>query len=173
MYAASRALVPGQRLDDGSVRRIEVQLGDAKPDYLAADQALPQGSYVVREVRPGELVPRSALGSAADVSVQPVTIGVDATSAATLVRGSVIDVYVTAPKPGTTNEFEKPVRALSAVTVAGEPKQRTGFGVSGTDVVSVSVMAPQDQVADVVAHLGDGSRITVVPVPGSLSRAPS
>ncbi|CCH76535.1 conserved exported hypothetical protein [Nostocoides japonicum T1-X7] len=173
VYAASVALVPGQRLDDAAVRRVEVQLGDGMARYLPADEALPEGSYVLRDVRPGELVPRSALGSVADVSVQPVTIDVDATSASTLVRGSVVDVYVTPPKPGSTTEFDKPVRALSGVSVASEPEERTGFGASGTDTVAVSVMAPQEQVAGIVAHLGDRSRITVVPVPGSRTKAAS
>lgn len=173
VYAASVALVPGQRLDAGSVRRVEVQLGDDLPAYLDADESLPADSYVVREVRPGELVPRSALGSAADVAVQPVTIDVDATSASTLVRGSVVDVWITAPRAGSTTEFDKPVKALSGVSVASEPKEAAGFGASGSDTVAVSVMAPQDRVGEVVAHLGDGSRITVVPAPGSLTKARS
>ncbi len=173
VYAASVALVPGERLDEGTVRRVDVQLGDGMVGYLSAQEALPEGAYVLREVRPGEIVPRSALGSASEVRVQPVTVAVDATSASTLVRGSVVDVYVTAPKAGSTTAFERPVRALSAVSVARAPQQRSGFGVAGADTVAISVMAPVDDVADVVAHLGDGSRITVVPVPGSVTKAAS
>ena len=102
MYAASVALVPGQALDAGSLTRVDVQLGADTAGYLSAAEALPADDFVLREVRPGELVPRSALGSKDQVSVQPVTINVDATSALTLVRGSVVDIYVNPPKPGVT-----------------------------------------------------------------------
>jgi hypothetical protein len=173
MYAASVALVPGQALDAGSLTRVDVQLGAGTAGYLSAAEALPADDFVLREVRPGELVPRSALGSKDQVTVQPVTINVDATSALTLVRGSVVDIYVNPPKPGATGgtAFSGPVLALHNVSVVTQPSQRTGFGAAGTDTVAISVMAPVDKVAALIGHVDDGSKVTVVPAPGAVTRS--
>lgn len=173
VYAASSALVPGERLTDAQVRRVDVQLGDHMARYLSAADTLPKDAYVLRDVRPGELVPRSALGTSGEIRLQPVTLNVDATSATGLVRGSVIDVYVNPPKPGTTDQFQGPERSLTGVSVAVQPKAPTGFGSAGTDTVAISVMAPSDAVASLIGHIDDGSRITVVPVAGSVTRAGS
>lgn len=173
VYAAATVLVPGEALTPDKLTRVEVQLGAGMAGYLGATQILPTPAYVLREVRPGELVPRSALGGLADVGLQPVTLDVDATSASSLVRGSVVDIYVNPPKPGSNEEYAGPELALKAVPVAVEPTTKTGFGRAGTQTTPISVMVPTDKVAALVGHIDDGSKITVVPVPGTVTRGRS
>lgn len=173
VYAAATVLVPGEALSPDKLTRVDVQLGAGMAGYLAADLALPSPAYVLREVRPGELLPRSAVGGLADVGLQPVTLDVDATSASTLVRGSVVDVYVNPPKPGTNDEYAGPQLALRAVAVATGPTAKTGFARSGAQTTPISVMVPKSKVAVLVGRIDDGSRITVVPVPGTVTRGRS
>lgn len=171
MYAARVALVPGEPLSADQLTRVDVQLGSDTSQYLRVATALPSDGYVLREVRPGELVPRSVLGTRSQVSLQPLTINVDATSASTLVRGSVVDVYVNAPKqstPGST-DFVGPQLALHNVSVASRPTERTGFGAAGTDTVAISVMAPVDKVPALIGNIDNGAKVTLVPAPGAVT----
>lgn len=170
MYAAAGSLLPGEQLTSDRLTRLDVQLADGTAAYLPATQSLGPDTYVLREVRPGELVPKSALGSKDDVHVQPVTLMVDVTSASALVVGSVVDVYVNPPvKGGTAKEFSGPQRALEGVSVTRIAKTSGALGAS-TSTQAVQVMAPREKVQGLIAQVDVGARITVVPVPGSRVR---
>ncbi|MEO7070105.1 MAG: hypothetical protein ABI131_06390 [Nostocoides sp.] len=171
MYAARVALVPGEPLGAAQLTRVDVQLGSGANQYLSAAEAVSGTDFVLREVRPGELVPRSALGSRSEVAVQPLTINVDATSATNLVRGSLVDVYVNPPRPGVSgpNAYAGPELALHNVSVAAKPDRRSGFGSGGTDTIAISIMAPSDKVATLIGHVDDGAKVTVVPAPGAVT----
>ena len=175
MYAASGPLVPGQPLTVERLTRVDVQLGDASSGYLPAASPVPQGAYVLREVRPGELVPLSAIGDDDDVQVQPLTLTVDANSAAPLVVGSVVDVYVNPVAENgdaTGRDFAGAELALEAVSVAGLPQSGGRLGGGRSDQ-AVQVMAPKDRIRDLIGQVDLGARVTLVPVPGSRLRTDS
>jgi hypothetical protein len=173
VYVAADTLLPGDRLTADKLERRDVQLDSSMPAYLAADRDVPGDSYLVREVKRGELVPVSALVGQSQVTVQTVTLLVDATSARPLVRGSVIDVYANALKPdGGPEDFVGPKLLLKQVVVAATPEESERFGAR-SDALPVRALVPVDKVADVIGHLDSGSRITVVPVAGSDVRAGS
>jgi len=171
VFAARSVLVAGQRLTPADVGRVDVRLAGSTAAYLSARTSLPPGAVLLRDVRPGELIPASAVGTQDDAAVQPVALLVDATSAAVLTTGSVVDVYVNRPDPegvaaaGAT-AYAGPVRSVEAVTV---------LRVSGDDGVlgsrsatrSVQVLLPRDRVGELVGDVDGGARITLVPVPGS------
>lgn len=169
-YAAKGELAPGQRLTADDVVRVDVLLGDGAAGYLPADRPLAADTWSLRALRPGELIPASAVGSGAAVDVQQVALLVDATSAAALAPGSVVDVYVNRPEDGSTVGLpvlagpERVLEGVSVVRVAGED------GVLGGSVQTraVHVMVPRDSVRDVVADVDLGARITLVPVPGGI-----
>jgi hypothetical protein len=171
MYAARAGLVPGQPLSASSLVRVDVQLGDATAGYLSASREVPDGTFVLREVRPGELVPRSAVGTRDAVRTQPVTLGVDATSASTLRPGAVVDVYVNRPRgeggaAGTGLQvLEGPERTLERVSVVSVAAD-TGVLGAGAATRAVQVSVPADRVQQLVGDVDLGSRITLVPVPG-------
>jgi hypothetical protein len=171
VYAAAGALAPGQPLTADDVTVVRVQLGDGTADYLPADAPLPADSYALRDLRPGELVPRSSVGSAATVEVQQVALQVDATSAASLRRGTLVDVYVNRPAEGDTVgvvRLEGPERVLERVAVVAVAEEDSVLA-GAEQTRAVRVMVPRDSVRDLVADVDVGARITLVPVPGGAS----
>lgn len=181
MYAARHQLVPGQALGADDLVRVDVQLGDAAAGYLAASAPVPADAHVLRELRPGELVPVTAVGGAAAAQTQPVVLQVDATSASALVAGSVVDVYVNKPAegeaanaggaPGSTR-YAGPEQVLQSVTVAGVATE-DGMLAVGSGTRPVQVMIPRDRVRQVIGDVDQGARITLVPTPGSVRKAAS
>lgn len=167
MYAASIALKPGDRLGADNLRPVGVQLDDGVGAYVSAATSIAPDSYVLREVREGELLPQSAVGSKATVAVQSVTVRVDASSMAALVAGSVVDLWVSDRDPATTQErYLEPKLVLRGVSVAWIPTDQTRFGVS-TATTALQLLVPRDDVQKVIAAQDKQSRVTLVPVPGS------
>jgi hypothetical protein len=175
VWAAKGQVAPGQQLTEADVVRVDVLLGDGAAAYLPADTALPAGTFALRDLRPGELVPVSAVGGPDRVDVQQVALLVDATSASSLARGSVVDVYVNRPTTGTTvgtPTFEGPELALESVSVARVAGEDAVLG-GATETRAVHVMVPRADVQDLVADVDAGARITLVPVPGGVTAAGS
>ncbi len=175
VWAARGQVAPGQQLTAADVVRVDVLLGDGAAAYLPADTALPADTWALRDLRPGELVPASAVGGPDRVDVQQLALLVDATSAATLVRGSVVDVYVNRPTSGTTvgtPSFQGPERTLESVAVVRVAGDDSVLG-GATETRAVHVMVPRGEVQGLVADVDAGSRITLVPVPGGVTAAGS
>lgn len=171
VLVASGALVPGDRLTSQNTARIDVQLGADLARYLPATADL-TNRFALAAVGDGELIPAASTGDGAQVGVQPVTLLADATSALALVRGSVVDVYVNPPLGGASQGFKGSTRALQGVAVAADPSRETGFGSNGS-TVAVRVLVPTQAVVGLIDHIDNGSRITLVPVPGSPIRTTS
>jgi len=172
MYAAAASLVPGQPVTQSDVRRVDVQLGGNRGSYVAADHDVAPGTFVLREVRPGELVPRSALGPKAEVNLKPVSVPVDTAGATPLDAGSIVDVWVNPRDPSSTaRRYGSPDKALKAATVARKP----GPGGSGLGAISgttaVQIMVPEASVQALIAAIDQDAKITLVPVPGSPAKA--
>ena len=170
MYAARQALVPGQPLAEGDLVRVDVQLGGQSARYLSAVAGLAPDRFVLREVQPGELVPAAAVGGRDQVDVQPLTLTVDGGSAAALLVGSQVDVYVNTPSgdgPVGTQKFSGPELALQRVSVASLPHESNGLGGGSAGERAVQVMVPTAQIKEVIGKVDQGARVTVVPVPGT------
>jgi hypothetical protein len=173
VYAARGPLVPGQRLTDHDLSRVDVQLGAELPRYLPATAALAPDRFVLRPVPAGELVPAAALGDRDDVGVQPLVLTVDAGAAAALQVGSVVDVYVNRVDPaagGSAAGFVGPELTLEAVSVSSLPRGSGGLGGGSAGDRAVQVMAPTPRIKEVIAAVDQGARVTVVPVAGSSLR---
>lgn len=166
MYAAARTLQPGDAVTADALRRVDVQLADQSDTYLSAASGPPSGAFALRQVREGELVPRSALGTQQQVAVQPVTVQVDANSASGLNAGSVVDVWVSARDPQTTQQrYLDATRMLQGVSAT--PLPDTGrFGVAAA-TTAVQLRVPKEKVAAVISAVDAQSKFTLVPVPGS------
>lgn len=171
MYAARSPLVPGQRLSAEDLTRVDVQLGNESSRYLSAAAGLAPERFVLREVRAGELVPASAVGSEEDVSVQPLTLNVDSGAAAALRVGSRVDVYVNPADDEAAAggaRFTGPELVLEGVSVASLPSTGGGLGAGGASGDRpVQVMAPRDRIRDLIAQIDRGARVTVVPMAGT------
>lgn len=167
-YVAAVDAAAGDEITDGTFRRVDVRLDDAMAAYLQADRPAPVGSFLLTDLRAGQLVPDSAVGDAADVTTQRVTVQVDTTSATGLDRGSVVDVFVSAVPEGAPSSSRPDVsKALERISVAAV---LTGGGTFGSrSSTSVQLQVPVDEVAALVEAVDGGSKLTLVPVPGSLS----
>ena len=172
-YAAAVSLRPGQPLSADSLVRVQAHLGEAGSAYLSAASPPPVGAFAARELRAGELVPLSAIVDSGAITVSPVTVEVDSLSTATLVVGSVVDVYVSPRDESSSSErYVEPRRTLERVTVSWLPEDSSRFG--GPSATStVSLLVPTDTVTDLLAETGQGSRVTLVPVPGSALKSGS
>jgi hypothetical protein len=171
MYAAAASLVPGQPVVQKDVKRVDVQLGADRSSYVAADHDIAPDTFALREVRPGELVPRSALGHRAEVNLKPVSVPVASGGAAQLDAGSIVDVWVNAKDSSSvTEKYGKPVKTLEVATVVRRPDSDGALGaVSGT--AAVQIMVPEARVQALIAAIDQGAKITLVPVPGSPTKA--
>ncbi|GAA4408473.1 hypothetical protein GCM10023168_25940 [Fodinibacter luteus] len=175
VYAAKGQVAPGQRLTEADLVRVDVLIGDGAAAYLPADRPVAHDTWSLRGLRPGELIPAAAVGGSDAVGVQQVALLVDATSASALSAGSVVDVYVNRPEPGTTvglPTYAGPERALEAVSVVRVAGDEGVLGGSA-ETRAVHVMVPRESVRDLVADVDLGARITLVPVPGGVMAAAS
>src|SRR4051794_3673045 len=119
MYAAATAVRPGDRLTTDNLRRVDVQLGDQSGRYLMAASAVPEDAYAPRDVPEGELVPASAVGSRSAVTVQPVTVEVDAAAVRGQPPNAVVDVWVSPRDTQSTQErYLDATLALQRVSVS-------------------------------------------------------
>lgn len=168
VWVASGNLVAGDRIDDSSFVRADVRLGDGMTGYLEADAPAPTGSFMLRDVRAGELVPVSAVGGADAVDVQRVTVRADALSTTGLARGSRVDVFVT-PKASTTSDTARAEtkKVLESAAVAAVLTSSGGFG-SGS-LTSVQIYVPAAKVQPLVEAVDADAKVTLVPSVGAVS----
>jgi len=131
VWAAARALGPGQPVEAGDLAPVTVRLADPSR-YLGAETAPPVGYQVVRPVSQGELVPAAALVEPDAVSVRRVVVDVPASTVDGLRAGRQVDVYVvvapTSAGPDAAATLPPPSRVLEDVTVAGLAQGSGGSG---------------------------------------------
>ena len=98
VWAVTSDLGPGDELTSGDLAARDVrfvQAGDAD-GYLSADEPVPEGTRVTRDVGAGELLPRSALDTGVEVSQQTMTFEFDGPGVPEgLGQGDRVDVFVT------------------------------------------------------------------------------
>jgi hypothetical protein len=168
VWVATSNLVAGDKVEEASFARADVRLADGMNGYLAADAPAPTGSFMLRDVRAGELVPVSAVGGADGVDVQRVTVRADAMSTTGLARGSRVDVFVT-PKTSTpsdtTTTTTRTKKVLESAAVAAVLTSTGGFG-SGS-MTSVQIYVPSDKVQPLVEAVDADAKLTLVPSVGA------
>lgn len=165
VYAAARDLLPGQPVQEGDLVPVPVRMGDPLEHYLDADVALAPGTYLLRGVPAGELVPAGALGTQRQALDKTVNVLVDGTAVTGLDTGSVVDVWVSRRDPDAVGEaYLDPELLLSGAVVDRVSDQGTGLG-SALGRVAVAVVVPADTVGEVIAVVDQEARITLVPAP--------
>ncbi|MBO9555535.1 hypothetical protein [Cellulomonas sp.] len=176
VYVAREAIVAGQAIEPDALAVVDVRLGSVDVGrYLSADEPLPADGTALRTVGAGELVPRAAVGDAADVAVRPVAIGLVRPPAKAVTVGALVDLWFTPPErdpaDGTMGEGAAaaddalPHPLASSLTVAEVTRPDGGFAATGA--ATVQVLVPTDALADVLAALSTDGTVDVVPLPGS------
>lgn len=167
VYAATRPLLPGEPVAETDLVRVSVQLGDPLSRYLDGTVPVAPGTYVLRQVGPGELVPAGAIGSATQARDKTVTVPVDPAAASTLATGTVVDVWVSRKDPaGGSAHYLEPELLLERAVVAQVPTNGGALGM-GVGRTAVQVVVPADRVAELIAGVDQDAKVTLVPSPGS------
>lgn len=167
VWVAATNLVAGDEVEPASFVRADVRLADGMNAYLGADAPAPVGSFMLRDVRAGELVPVAAVGDADVIDVQRVTVRADAMATSGLVRGSRVDVFVT-PKAATTGDQPRATtKVLESAAVAAVLTSSGGFG-SGS-LTSVQIYVPADKVQALVEAVDGEAKLTLVPSVGAVT----
>lgn len=163
VYIARRALVPGEHLvaDDLIVGRVRFDGEGTR--YVAAGRP-PVGYVVTRYVAAGELLPLAALtGDPSTLLAERlVTVPVGMGHAPLdLLRGDVVDVYVTKKNPAGVKQLRP------ELVIGGAPVDSvSGSGaLSSTGTLSVVIEVPAVTVDTVVSAI-EGGTLDVVRVPG-------
>lgn len=117
--------------------------------YFPADEALPADLRLARGVGAGELLPRAAVGTAAEADTLQLPVAVDVSLVPpSVAAGSVVDVYLTgsAPDARDGSRVRGGRAVLAGVTVIDAPPLDEGFAVSGKRqlVLGVSEQAAAD-----------------------------
>lgn len=166
---AKRTLLPGDSVSAGDLETVKVRIDGGRAGYFGP-ATMPKGT-VLREVRAGELVPTSAVGSADQVRAKSIGLPVASSQASALARGSTVDVWVARRKPGSTgtNDFARPTREVERATVQRVPGTGSGLGVSaGGD--QVFVLVPDSKVEAIIDAVNGGAKVTLVPAAGSVMK---
>ncbi|MFZ5872502.1 MAG: SAF domain-containing protein [Actinomycetota bacterium] len=165
VYAAAGALVPGDPLQESRLTVVQARVDGALDRYLTADADLPDGAVLLRPVGPGELVPRSAVGDAERLDRRPVGVPLEGPVPAGLVKGSLVDVWVSEPDPERAGAFTEPEQLAGSAEVAEVTEAGGAFAAGGT--TTVQVLLPEDQLRRALRALAADAELALVLVPGS------
>lgn len=166
VWAVAADAGKGARLDadDLVTRRVRFVDPEDLDGYYTVDDNLPADLVLLRGVGAGELLPRAAVGSAADTAgTVELPVAVDLEQVPPSVRsGSVVDVYLRdRGAAGARSRQDGPV--LSGVTVVDAPTLEAGFGAS-TGRRQLVLAVPEEAAAAYFTALGrvDDPQLTVV-----------
>lgn len=163
VYAAGATLVPGQALDAGDLRIVQVRWEAGSDRYLAADAGLPDGLVATRLVEEGELVPIGAVGPADRVDARSVPIRVDGGLSRGLRVGSTVDLWHVpegSAGQGDTGEPGTP-RLVAAGLVVTELDDSSG-PLSVASSASLHVLVPAPEIPEVLGALAGPGQTRVV-----------
>jgi Flp pilus assembly protein CpaB len=165
VWATRDALTAGEPVRAGGLVRREVRFADqADADrYLTADQPLPVGASLARDVGAGELLPRAAVAPDQPTTVVEVPLRVPGEAVPLTVRaGSVVDVWVTPdPALAPADDAAGPAElVLEGVRVLAVARGGGALGASAERQVIVGLDAAQER--GLAAALGDLARGEVV-----------
>jgi hypothetical protein len=169
VWAAASDMGAGDRVTDADLVAARVRFADddALGGYFTVDEELPADMQLTSGVTAGDLLPRSAVGSATRSGLVELPIAVDPEQVPPSVdAGAVVDVYLVgaASTPGSKGERvaagSGPV--LSEVTVVEAPEIAESFGTTGKRQLVLAV--PEAEASEFFGVLGryDAPVLTVV-----------
>lgn len=159
VLAAASTVSPGDRIYAADLRQTSVSLGDASERYLVWGDVPADGLLVTRSVAQGELVPRSAVGSAASIRFASIVVTVSGQLSKSIVPGVVVDVWSAAATEH--GVFGPPVVLVGSATVV---RVVESGGIIADRGGGVEVLIPRTRIARVLEAVANGDAISLVPV---------
>ncbi|HSE09427.1 MAG TPA: hypothetical protein VLB29_12240 [Nocardioidaceae bacterium] len=163
VWSVSSDLPAGASVDLGDLERQDLRFGSPElaARYLSADDVLPEGVVLGRDVAAGELLPRAALetSSAEEMVEIPIALASEAVPS-TLRVGERVDVWVT--PPAESGQEPRATRVLEQVHVVAAPRSGNTLGPSATRQVVVGLPADdQGVLGSALGRLSTGSAVIV------------
>lgn len=159
VYAASAALAPGDRIRAGDLVERRVSLDGADRLYLRSGSLPGSGLVVTRPVARGELVPSSAVGTAARAGLTSYVVQVAGRVSGAVAPGASVEVWGT-PVPESVGAPADPPAVLASATVV---RVTADDGLVARDAVAVEILVPRDRIAGLLQAVADGDRLSLLP----------
>jgi hypothetical protein len=169
VFAARTTLTPGEHVSASDLVPTSVRAGRIEKLYLRASQVPSSGVVITRAVAAGELIPASAVGSAAAAELTSIVVSVNSALAVSVGPGSRVDLWSAAQATNMPGEqtgvkpggFEAPAVLVSAAIVVRVIEQKNLVATSGA---SVELLVPKAGTASVLDAIANGAALSVVPV---------
>ena len=170
VYAAADTLAPGDRFDTGQLLVRQVTLDDAQGLYISASDVPDDGLVATAVVRRGELIPRSAVATAAGNRSTSLVLELSGEVSASVVPGAAVDIWssatvsadATVGSSGFGASGFGPPTVLVADAIVVRVVEPDGI-VSAADGRSVEVQLPRSRVARLLQAIANGDALAVVP----------
>ncbi|MDQ3095107.1 MAG: hypothetical protein M3Q82_03975 [Actinomycetota bacterium] len=155
IWALRGDLASGITVDSGDVAAVDIHFADASDAsrYVSAEEPLPAGLHLVRDVGAGELLALSALSDDATTAPAQLPLAVGpAGMPPDLAAGNRVDLWAVPADDGARTGAQQPVvRVLTEVTVVSVAS--AGPAGAGSDRQVLVTLPPDADVADVLASL--------------------
>jgi hypothetical protein len=160
VYAARDALTQGDLITPGDVLSSSVRVDGASALYLLEGDIPAAGLVVTKPVGAGELIPASAVGSAAGLRFGAVVVSVTGQLPASVGPGSLVDLW--SSRLDDDGEFGPPSVLVSSATVVRIVEEE-GLVVSASGS-TVELLVPRTKIARLLEAIAGGDSLSLVPV---------
>jgi hypothetical protein len=189
VLAARAPLSPGERVHASDLVPTSIRVGRTAQLYLRAAEVPATGVVITRAVAAGELIPHSAVGSAAGENLTSIVVTTPSTLPSSVGSGSRVDLWAavqasdqsdgdtdgtggvgdggsgdadtgTAPTSG-VGGFAPPSVIVSSAIVVRVIDQKQLVASTGS---SIEILVPKSDVAAVLDAVANGAILSVVPV---------
>ncbi|HLS49415.1 MAG TPA: SAF domain-containing protein [Actinomycetaceae bacterium] len=169
VYSARHPLAPGDLITADDVVPASVPPGALEESYVPASEALADDAVVTRVVDAGELLPRSAIGSAASLELRPVTVPLGRGVPPGVDKGSMVDLWLTAPARAgqLVSDADAPEPSVLAESLIVAEVMASDSIFSATGGSAAQVLVPRGELSRVLGALAGEREVVVIPVPGS------
>lgn len=162
VFSARADIAVGQQIRPSDVVLRPVRLGDIQSSYLEAAAGIPAQSHAQHLIRAGELIPKSALGTADALGRKPVGITVAEALPAVAATGSRVDVWISMPDD--RNGFRQPELLLPGAEISELHTGTSALGAGSS--TNVHVLVTDEQMPKLLAALANKAKLAVVWNPG-------
>ena len=159
VLTARDSLAPGDRVYADDLVAAQVRMPGATDLYLVASDVPDEGLIVTKSIASGELVPASAVGSAAALRLASIVVSVNSALPASVKPGATVDLW--AARLEQTNDYGPPSVIVSGATVV-RVIESEGL-VSSGNVTTVELLVPRNRIARVLEALANADAMSIIP----------
>jgi SAF domain len=158
VYAARETLSPGDRVTASDLRAASVRLDAVEGLYLLPGDVPDSGVVVTKPVAAGELVPASAVGATAGLSLASVVVALSGELPGSVEPGTTVDLW--SSREIENGAFGPPTVIVSTATVV---RVVEADGLVAGETVSIELLVPRLRIARVLEAIANEDALSVVP----------